>query len=88
MLCAFHWPGNVRELENAVERAATLCEGDLIQAADLPPAVREAWNQAGADLADAQAPAPLSEGDQALTRCRLARGVPPGPRAGRRLFSR
>lgn len=64
VLCAFHWPGNVRELENAVERAATLCEGDLIQAADLPPAVQEAWNRTGADLADAQSPTPLSAGDQ------------------------
>jgi DNA-binding NtrC family response regulator len=29
------WPGNVRELENAVERAAILCEGDLIEPAQL-----------------------------------------------------
>jgi DNA-binding NtrC family response regulator len=36
-LCAHDWPGNVRELENAIERAATLCEGDIIQASDLPP---------------------------------------------------
>jgi DNA-binding NtrC family response regulator len=39
VLCAYDWPGNVRELENAVERAATLCEGDMLQAADLPPSV-------------------------------------------------
>jgi len=39
MLCAYDWPGNVRELENALERAATLCEGDLIRSGDLPPAV-------------------------------------------------
>src|SRR5207245_6044664 len=37
VLCAYDWPGNVRELENALERAATLCEGDIIQAGDLPP---------------------------------------------------
>src|ERR1041385_3369317 len=37
VLCEFNWPGNVRELENAVERAATLCEGEIIQARDLPP---------------------------------------------------
>jgi DNA-binding NtrC family response regulator len=37
VLCAYDWPGNVRELENAVERARTLCEGGIIQAADLPP---------------------------------------------------
>jgi DNA-binding NtrC family response regulator len=27
----------VRELENAIERAATLCAGNIIQAEDLPP---------------------------------------------------
>ena len=32
-----NWPGNVRELENAIERAAALCEGDTIQVSDLPP---------------------------------------------------
>ena len=41
ILCAHDWPGNVRELENAVERAATLCEGDVIQAIDLPPSILE-----------------------------------------------
>src|SRR5438094_904109 len=39
ILCAYDWPGNVRELENAIERAATLCEGDMIQTADLPPSL-------------------------------------------------
>jgi two-component system response regulator AtoC len=28
---AYHWPGNVRELRNALERAAILCDGGLIQ---------------------------------------------------------
>jgi len=39
VLCAYDWPGNVRELENAIERAAALCEGDLIQVSDLPPSL-------------------------------------------------
>jgi DNA-binding NtrC family response regulator len=39
ILCAYGWPGNVRELENALERAVTLCESDLIRAGDLPPAI-------------------------------------------------
>lgn len=34
---AHDWPGNVRELENAIERAAALCDCDMLQAADLPP---------------------------------------------------
>ncbi|HEU4883394.1 MAG TPA: helix-turn-helix domain-containing protein, partial [Longimicrobium sp.] len=31
----YDWPGNVRELRHAVERAALLTEGELIDAADL-----------------------------------------------------
>jgi two-component system response regulator AtoC len=39
VLSAHDWPGNVRELENAIERAATLCEDNVIQAGDLPPSL-------------------------------------------------
>jgi two-component system response regulator FlrC len=35
-LYAHAWPGNARELRNALERAAVLAEGDLIQPEDLP----------------------------------------------------
>jgi DNA-binding NtrC family response regulator len=42
VLCAYDWPGNVRELENAIERAATLCEGDILRAGDLPPSILDA----------------------------------------------
>jgi DNA-binding NtrC family response regulator len=31
----YDWPGNVRELRNALERAAILCEGGLIDAGHL-----------------------------------------------------
>ena len=41
-LLGYEWPGNVRELENAVERAIALGTGDLLDVADLPPAVRAA----------------------------------------------
>jgi two-component system, NtrC family, response regulator AtoC len=40
-LCAHDWPGNVRELENALERASTLCDADIIRVADLPPAAAQ-----------------------------------------------
>ena len=34
-LLAYDWPGNVRELRNALERAAIVCEGTLIDASHL-----------------------------------------------------
>jgi DNA-binding NtrC family response regulator len=60
ILCAHDWPGNVRELENAIERAATLCEGNVIQAGDLPPSLLASVKTASPAL-DAQATATLPE---------------------------
>ncbi len=37
----YPWPGNVRELENVIDGALSLGCGDVLQAADLPPQVRE-----------------------------------------------
>jgi DNA-binding NtrC family response regulator len=37
-LRAHDWPGNVRELRNTIERAAIVCEGELITPAYLAPA--------------------------------------------------
>ncbi len=36
MLSGYDWPGNVRQLQNALFRAAILCEGDALTAADFP----------------------------------------------------
>jgi DNA-binding NtrC family response regulator len=50
VLCAHDWPGNVRELENAIERAVTLCEGEIVRIRDLPPRLtQKATVPAGVD---------------------------------------
>jgi len=41
LLAGYSWPGNVRELENAIERAVTLSETELISAKELPENVKE-----------------------------------------------
>jgi len=35
VLSNYHWPGNVRELENVIERAAILCQNNIIRMDDL-----------------------------------------------------
>jgi DNA-binding NtrC family response regulator len=64
VLSAHDWPGNVRELENAIERAATLCEENVIQVSDLPPILSRNSSQPGdappthpADIAELPVPA-------------------------------
>jgi DNA-binding NtrC family response regulator len=55
-LRAHDWPGNVRELRNTLERAAIVCEGDLITPASLTPA------------ASARTPAmPVADGGDSIT---------------------
>lgn len=36
ILVAYPWPGNVRELENLTERLSILCDGNVVEPADLP----------------------------------------------------
>lgn len=50
ILNSYDWPGNVRELENAIERAATLCDENFIRAKDLPPAILKAADSGGATI--------------------------------------
>jgi DNA-binding NtrC family response regulator len=51
LLTAHDWPGNVRELENAIERASTLCEDNVIQVSDLPPSIARNSGQQAAESA-------------------------------------
>lgn len=37
----FHWPGNIRELKNAIERAISFCESDLIDVSHLPDYLKD-----------------------------------------------
>src|SRR5512137_2956828 len=59
VLLSHPWPGNVRELENALEFAATVCQGQTIQPEDLPPEILEGAGLGdGAWLAGERAPQP------------------------------
>jgi two-component system response regulator PilR (NtrC family) len=40
LLVEWRWPGNVRELANVIERAVTLCQGDVVRPSELPEAIR------------------------------------------------
>jgi DNA-binding NtrC family response regulator len=50
----YSWPGNVRELQNAMERAALLCRGDLILPEHLPARIRPGAAAARGESIDAQ----------------------------------
>jgi Nif-specific regulatory protein len=49
-LSSYDWPGNVRELENAIERAVVLGSSDMILPEDLPEALLEKAESAGATM--------------------------------------
>jgi DNA-binding NtrC family response regulator len=40
LLVDYDWPGNIRQLQNVIERGVVLCEGDMIHADHLDPALR------------------------------------------------
>ncbi len=48
-LTAFEWPGNIRQLQNEVQRAVLLCEGDMVDAADLSVASARVASSEGGD---------------------------------------
>ncbi len=42
LLMSYDWPGNVRQLQNALFRAAVLCDGDALTRSDFPEIARQA----------------------------------------------
>jgi DNA-binding NtrC family response regulator len=68
VLMAYGWPGNVRQLQNALFRAAVLCEDNALTAADFPQIAQESTYSKRADdyhahaLNGASATAALSNG--------------------------
>ncbi len=73
VLLSHEWPGNVRELENALEFAATVCQGQTLQPEDLPPEIAPAPPAIDAPLAPARKgpPAPTAPVDDAELRLLL-----------------
>ena len=74
VLLSYEWPGNVRELENALEFAATVCQGQTLQPEDLPPEVIAAGPPPGeepAPLARTRPTAPLPTEDDRELRAAL-----------------
>lgn len=57
MLERYSWPGNIRELENAVVRAAAMCDG-TIRPQDLPERVRNYREHRAVEPSEAVTPAP------------------------------
>ena len=53
LLVQYDWPGNVRQLQNALFRAAVLCDGDALTKADFPQIATLARRAADAAAAPA-----------------------------------
>jgi len=73
-LVAYGWPGNVRELFHVVERAAVMCSAEVIDVADLAPALQVAA-AARASGAGAYEELPLREALAALEKHMLERAL-------------
>jgi two-component system response regulator HydG len=77
LLSRHDWPGNVRELENAVQQAMVFAEGEVVEAGDLPAALREAPRALPVPSGDRGLPEILEELERQLlvSAMEKARGV-------------
>lgn len=54
LLLQYDWPGNIRELENVIERAAVLCNTEVITPEDLPETLTDGASASGIPLSKFQ----------------------------------
>ena len=92
-LCAYDWRGNVRELENAIERAAALCEDEVIRVADLPPSLQPfVKKNEPEEVVESAAPSPsglLEKADgRKLVEAPMAEGLASQPQGSLKAFLR
>ena len=45
LLAGYDWPGNIRQLQNALFRAAVLCDADTLTTADFPQIAQESFSK-------------------------------------------
>ncbi|HEY5789238.1 MAG TPA: sigma-54 dependent transcriptional regulator, partial [Gammaproteobacteria bacterium] len=78
-LCSYGFPGNVRELENILERAAALCDGEVIRGEDLvlPQATTPvaSGSAPSADTVHADPALPLPDYLEAIERQRIVQAL-------------
>jgi DNA-binding NtrC family response regulator len=70
----YPWPGNVRELENAMERAAVMCDDGRIRVEHLPPGIVQPDKLAGRELAGTSRTLSEVERDYVIAVLRAADG--------------